>query len=39
MVDIFVGTRSTWPDVKESIQDGGSLFSNDDPSGKKEKFY
>jgi hypothetical protein len=30
-----VGTRSTWPEVKESIQDGGSLFSKDDPSGKE----
>jgi hypothetical protein len=34
MVDIFVGTWSTWPEVKENIQDGGCLFSKDDPSGK-----
>ncbi len=30
-----MGTRSTWPEVKENIQDGGSLFSKDDPSGKE----
>ena len=36
-MEVCVGTRVMWPDLKENIPAGGKLFSNDDPLGKNKK--